>query len=101
MLSLPADCPGNRLLNRIELSDWPVLRVHRQQRRLGKEAWPLPPMRLRGMDQERVTQIYRSGIARRRGDWTMGAGGEAVSSELTQCQSRVSCRRELTRDICV
>jgi hypothetical protein len=59
----------------------------------------LAAMRLCGMNQERMTQVHRAGVARGRHDRTMRTRREAVSSELTQRQPLVSCRRKLPSNV--
>ena len=91
--------PCNRLLHRTEISVPPIVRVHGQQRRLREEPWTRTSMRLRGMDQERMTQVHRAGVPRGSGDGAMSARREAVSGEFPQRQPLFSRGRKLPGDV--
>jgi hypothetical protein len=56
-------------------------------------------MGLRSMHQEGMTQVHSAGFTRGRDDWTLGAGGKAVSGELSERQPRFSCGRKLPGDV--
>src|SRR5262245_45690180 len=98
-LSEVAESACSRLLHRIEISVPAVVRIDRQQRRLGKKTWMFASMRLRRMHDERMTEVHRAGLARGGDDGPVCACGEIVSSELPHRQPLFSCGRELQCDI--
>ena len=77
----------------------PIVRIHGKQRRLGQESRTLTLVRLRGMHQERMTQIHRAGVAGGGDNGAMRARGEAVSGELPQRQPLFSRGRKLPSDV--
>jgi hypothetical protein len=77
----------------------PIVQIHGKQRRLGQESRTLTLVRLRRMHQERMTQIYRAGVAGGSDDGAMRARGEAVSGELPQRQPPFSCGRQLPSNV--
>jgi hypothetical protein len=78
---------------------WTILGVYGQQRRLCQESRTMTVVLLRGMHQERVTQVHRAGFSGCGHDGSMGARGESISCEFPQCQSLFPRGRKLPRDV--
>jgi hypothetical protein len=90
-----------RLLHRIEISVRPIVRIDGEQRGLGQESRTRTLVPLRRMNEERMTQVHRAGVARRGHDGAMSTRRKAIRRELSQRQPLFSCRRELPGDVCV
>ena len=87
------------LLDRIEIAARPIVWIRGQQRRLRQESGPLPFVRLRGVHQERVTQVHCARIASGGDDRAVRASSEAISGQLPQRQPLLAGWCQLPGDV--
>ena len=78
----PADCAGPR-----------------EAAEAAPESGPLTFVRLRGVHQERMTQVHRARIAGGGDDRAVRAPSESISSQLPQRQPLLSCWSQLPGDV--